>query len=170
MKQIVIQASEIKEIVHNNQSSAIDVASSSTQIGQVVEDVLHRSKQMQQVIHNAATASFLNTTKLDHAVWKSSVYQLIEKPQHNHSVNSHTECRLGQWYFKGFGAENYQHLSNFKALDAPHKAVHEAGKAALNARQKGNLPEMVKQLHSMEDASMRVVHCIDNLMRDVYRA
>ncbi|AEG10340.1 methyl-accepting chemotaxis protein [Shewanella baltica] len=170
VKQIVIQAAEIKEIVHNNQSSAIDVASSSTQIGQVVEDVLHRSKQMQQVIHNAATASFLNTTKLDHAVWKSSVYQLIEKPQHNHSVNSHTECRLGQWYFKGFGAENYQHLSNFKALDAPHKAVHEAGKAALNARQKGNLPEMVKQLHSMEDASMRVVHCIDNLMRDVYRA
>lgn len=170
VKQIVTQAASIKEIVHNNQSSAMDVASSSTQIGQVVEDVLQRSKKMQQVIHNAATASFLNTTKLDHAVWKSNVYQLIEKPKHSHDVNSHTECRLGQWYFKGFGAEHYQHLSNFKALDAPHKAVHEAGKAALNARQKGQLPEMVKQLHLMEDASMRVVHCLDNLMRDVYRA
>ncbi|MBW0295105.1 chemotaxis protein [Shewanella xiamenensis] len=169
VKQIVAQASNIKEIVHNNQNSALDVASSSTQIGQVVEDVLQRSHKMQQVIHNAATASFLNTTKLDHAVWKSHVYQLIEKNQHNHSVNSHTECRLGQWYFKGFGAENYQHLSNFKALDAPHKAVHDAGKAALAAKQKGNLADMVKQLHAMEDSSMRVVACLDNLLRDVYR-
>lgn len=169
VKQIVTQASNIKEIVHNNQNSALDVASSSTQIGQVVEDVLQRSNKMQQVIHNAATASFLNTTKLDHAVWKSNVYQLIEKNQHSHGVNSHTECRLGQWYFKGFGAENYQHLSNFKALDAPHKAVHDAGKAALAARQQGNLPEMVRQLRLMEDSSMRVVNCLDNLLRDVYR-
>lgn len=169
VKQIVAQASNIKEIVHNNQNSALDVASSSTQIGQVVEDVLQRSHKMQQVIHNAATASFLNTTKLDHAVWKSNVYQLIEKPKHDHSVNSHTECRLGQWYFKGFGAENYQHLSNFKALDTPHKAVHDAGKAALAAKQKGNLADMVKQLHAMEDSSMRVVACLDNLLRDVYR-
>lgn len=169
VKQIVAQASNIKEIVHNNQNSALDVASSSTQIGQVVEDVLQRSHKMQQVIHNAATSSFLNTTKLDHAVWKINVYQLIEKPKHDHSVNSHTECRLGQWYFKGFGAENYQHLSNFKALDAPHKAVHDAGKAALAAKQKGNLADMVKQLHAMEDSSMRVVACLDNLLRDVYR-
>lgn len=135
----------------------------------MVEDVLQRSNKMQHVIHNAATASFLNTTKLDHAVWKSNVYQLIEKNHHSHDVNSHTECRLGQWYFKGFGAENYQHLSNFKALDAPHKAVHDAGKAALAARQKGNLPEMVRQLRLMEDSSMRVVNCLDNLLRDVYR-
>ncbi len=170
VKQIVFQANEIKNIVDNNQASAVDIAASSTQIGQVVEDVLQRSHQMQHVIHNAATASFLNTTKLDHAVWKSNVYQLIEQPQHSHDVNSHTECRLGQWYFKGFGAENYQHLSNFKALDAPHKAVHEAGKAALHARHTGNLSDMVKQLHQMEDASMRVVHYIDNLMRDVYQA
>lgn len=169
VKQIVDQAASIKEIVHNNQTSAIDVAASSTQIGQVVENVLQRSQKMQHVIHNAATASFLNTTKLDHAVWKSNVYQAIEKPQYDQSTTSHTECRLGQWYFKGFGAENYQHLSNFKALDAPHKAVHEAGKAALHARQKGNLPEMVKQLHVMEDSSMRVVHCLDNLLRDVYK-
>ena len=170
VKNIVTQAAEIKKIVHSNQSSALDVASSSTQIGQVVEDVLQRSNKMQHVIHNAATASFLNTTKLDHTLWKNSIYQLIEQQQHNHSVSSHTECRLGQWYFKGFGAENYQHLSNFKALDAPHKAVHEAGKAALNARENSNFSEMVKQLHLMEDASMRVVHCIDNLMRDAYQA
>ncbi|MFB2684497.1 methyl-accepting chemotaxis protein [Shewanella mangrovisoli] len=169
VKQIVTQASEIKNIVNTNQSSASDIAASSTQIGHVVEDVLQRSHKMQQVIHNAATTSFLNTTKLDHAVWKSNVYQLIEKPKHDHSVNSHTECRLGQWYFKGFGAENYQHLSNFKALDTPHKAVHDAGKAALAARQKGNLSDMVKQLHVMEDASMRVVQCIDHLMHDVYQ-
>lgn len=169
VKQIVTQAANIKEIVFNNQNSALDVASSSEQIGQVVEDVLQRSNNMQRVIHNAATASFLNTSKLDHAVWKTNIYQLIEKNNYHHGVNAHTECRLGQWYFTGLGAENYQHLAPFKALDAPHKAVHDAGKAALTARQKGNLPEMVKQLHIMEDSSMRVVTCLDNLLRDVHR-
>ncbi|MGL5360180.1 MAG: CZB domain-containing protein, partial [Shewanella sp.] len=125
---------------------------------------------MQLVIHNAATAAFLNTTKLDHAVWKSNVYQLIEKPIQNPSLSSHTDCRLGQWYCNGYGAQNYQHITPFKALEAPHKAVHEAGKAALAARNKGDLVEMVKQLHHMEDSSIRVVHCLDNLMRDAHRA
>ncbi|MGL4939471.1 methyl-accepting chemotaxis protein [Shewanella sp.] len=169
VKQIVAQASDIKNIVNNNQVSAVDIGASSTQIGQVVEEVLQRSHKMQLVIHNAATASFLNTTKLDHAVWKSSVYQLVEKPNPSQHLSSHTECRLGQWYSNGYGAQNYQHLSQFKALDAPHKAVHEAGKAALVARNKGDLIEMVKQLHHMEDSSVHVVHCLDNLMHVVER-
>ncbi|MGL4715847.1 MAG: CZB domain-containing protein, partial [Aeromonas sp.] len=82
---------------------------------------------------------------------------------------SHTECRLGQWCRNGYGAQNYQHFSQFKALDAPHKAVHEAGQAALAAHNQGNLVEMTKQLHHMEDASIRVVHHLDNLMREAQR-
>ncbi|QYJ85654.1 CZB domain-containing protein [Shewanella mesophila] len=167
VKQIVSQATQIKEIVLDNQTSAADVSASSTQIGQVVEDVLQRSQKMQQVIHTAATTSFLNTTKLDHAVWKSNIYRLIEKPDHSQEVNSHTECRLGQWYFTGYGSTHYQHLHNFKAIDAPHKAVHDAGKLALEARNRGDLSLAVNQLSEMEDASMRVVHCIDNLLSEV---
>ncbi|WP_236091647.1 methyl-accepting chemotaxis protein [Aeromonas salmonicida] len=78
VKQIVGQAQDIKLIIDDNQASAAEVATSSSQIDEVVAQVLAQSGRMQQVIHSAATTSFLNTTKLDHAVWKNTIYRLID--------------------------------------------------------------------------------------------
>lgn len=164
VKQIVGQAQDIKLIIDDNQASAAEVATSSSQIDAVVAQVLAQSGRMQQVIHSAATTSFLNTTKLDHAVWKNTIYRLIDQ-QHSHEpVNGHTECRLGRWYFEGQGADLFARQPGFRELDGPHKRVHESGKAALHARQQGNIKEMVEQLKTMESASMQVVHCIDRLL------
>ncbi|WP_429180836.1 methyl-accepting chemotaxis protein [Aeromonas salmonicida] len=164
VKQIVGQAQDIKLIIDDNQASAAEVASSSSQIDAVVAQVLAQSGRMQQVIHSAATTSFLNTTKLDHAVWKNTIYRLIDQQHFHEPVNGHTECRLGRWYFEGQGAELFAQQPGFRELDGPHKRVHESGKAALHARQQGNIKEVVKQLKTMESASMQVVHCIDRLL------
>ncbi|HDX8380699.1 TPA: CZB domain-containing protein [Aeromonas salmonicida] len=162
--QIVGQAQDIKLIIDDNQASAAEVATSSSQIDAVVAQVLAQSGRMQQVIHSAATTSFLNTTKLDHAVWKNTIYRLIDQQHFHEPVNGHTECRLGRWYFEGQGAEIFARQPGFRELDGPHKRVHESGKAALHARQQGNIKEMVEQLKTMESASMQVVHCIDRLL------
>lgn len=164
VKQIVGQAQDIKLIIDDNQASAAEVATSSSQIDAVVAQVLVQSGRMQQVIHSAATTSFLNTTKLDHAVWKNTIYRLIDQQHFHEPVNGHTECRLGRWYFEGQGAELFAQQPGFRELDGPHKRVHESGKAALHARQQGNIKEMVEQLKTMESASMQVVHCIDRLL------
>lgn len=164
VKQIVGQAQDIKLIIDDNQASAAEVATSSSQIDAVVAQVLAQSGRMQQVIHSAATTSFLNTTKLDHAVWKNTIYRLIDQQHFHEPVNGHTECRLGRWYFEGQGAELFARQPGFRELDGPHKRVHESGKSALHARQQGNIKEMVEQLKTMESASMQVVHCIDRLL------
>ncbi|MFB0768141.1 MULTISPECIES: methyl-accepting chemotaxis protein [Aeromonas] len=164
VKQIVGQAQDIKLIIDDNQASAAEVATSSSQIDAVVAQVLAQSGRMQQVIHSAATTSFLNTTKLDHAVWKNTIYRLIDQQHFHEPVNGHTECRLGRWYFEGQGAELFAQEPGFRELDGPHKRVHESGKAALHARQQGNIKEMVEQLKTMESASMQVVYCIDRLL------
>lgn len=164
VKQIVGQAQDIKLIIDDNQASAAEVATSSSQIDAVVAQVLAQSGRMQQVIHSAATTSFLNTTKLDHAVWKNTIYRLIDQQHFHEPVNGHTECRLGRWYFEGQGAELFAQQPGFRELDGPHKRVHESGKAALHARQQGNIKEMVEQLKTIESASMQVVHCIDRLL------
>ena len=129
--------------------------------------VLTQSGRMQQVIHGAATTSFLNTTKLDHAVWKNTIYRLIEQQHFHEPVSDHRQCRLGKWYVEGQGAELFSHKPAFRELDGPHKQVHESGKAALHAREQDNIKEMVEQLQSMENASMQVVHCIDRLLGSV---
>ena len=167
VKQVIDQTEQIKNMVNMNQASAMDISSSSVQIDQVVDDVISRSNHMQGVISIAATHSFLNTVKLDHAVWKNDVYNRIDKRDFNQDVNLHTECRLGKWYYEGYGSRHFQHSAAFKAIEAPHKAVHASGRAALEAIKAGNVKEMLIQLDKMEVASLQVVVNIESLMEEV---
>ncbi|NVK74827.1 MAG: CZB domain-containing protein [Oceanospirillaceae bacterium] len=167
VKQVIAQTEQIKNMVNQNQVSAMDISSSSVQIDKVVDDVIARSNHMQGVISVAATHSFLNTVKLDHAVWKNDVYNRIDKKKFDSEVNLHTECRLGKWYYEGYGSRHFQHSKAFKAIEAPHKTVHESGRAALKAIQAGNTQEMLSQLDKMEVASLQVVVNIESLMEEV---
>ncbi len=168
--QVLDQTVSIKSIVHDNQNSAADVSASSTQIDGVVNDVIVRSDRMQRVIRIATTASFLNTVKLDHAVWKNQVYGLIERHDFSVGANKHTECRLGQWYYEGYGKHKYSELGSFKALEEPHRQVHDAGREALACGQRGDFKAMLNHLQKMETASIRVVKGIDGLLMDVVRS
>ncbi|RBP78524.1 chemotaxis protein [Marinomonas rhizomae] len=167
VKQVIVQTEQIKNMVKQNQISAVDISSSSVQIDKVVDDVIARSNHMQGVISVAATHSFLNTVKLDHAVWKNDVYNRIDKKQFNEEVNLHTECRLGKWYYEGYGSRHFQQSPNFKAIETPHRTVHESGRMALKAAQAENTKEMLVQLDKMEIASLEVVVHIESLMEEV---
>ncbi len=168
--QVLEQTVSIKSIVHENQNSAADVSASSTQIDGVVGDVIVRSDHMQRVIRIATTASFLNTVKLDHAVWKNHIYGLIERHEFSAGANRHTECRLGQWYYEGYGRHTYSGLPSFKALEEPHRQVHDAGREALACGQKGDYNTMLNCLQQMERASLGVVKGVDRLLLEVVRS
>ncbi|WP_412179128.1 CZB domain-containing protein [Vibrio nigripulchritudo] len=105
---------------------------------------------------------------MDHIVWKNAVYKKIVNREFQSSVNSHTECRLGQWYFNGLGKERYQHLRSFKSLNAPHQRVHDSGRQALEAGLKKDEPLMLQYLQAMEDASEEVVAIIDELIDEIH--
>lgn len=165
--QVITQTASIKLVVNQNQESASDVAASSTQIDSVVGDVIERSDHMQRVIRLATMASFLNTVKLDHAVWKNQVYGQIERSEFSTGANCHTECRLGRWYYEGYGSKNYSGLSSFKALETPHRQVHDTGRAALECAAQGDRKSMLRHLEQMELASLNVVRSVDSLMREV---
>ena len=102
---------------------------------------------------------------LIHGAQGCSAFAKVFFIQHFHEpVSDHAQCRLGKWYFEGQGAELFAHKPGFRELDGPHKRVHESGKAALHAREQGDIKSMVEQLKTMENASMQVVHCIDRLL------
>lgn len=57
------------------------------------------------MIVDSALNAFIQTTKLDHVVWKADVYSVIFKTS-SKSVDDftrHTDCRLGEWYYQGDG-------------------------------------------------------------------
>ncbi|MDT9091391.1 CZB domain-containing protein, partial [Escherichia coli] len=85
---------------------------------------------------------------------KNTIYRLIDQQHFHEPVSDHAQCRLGKWYLEGQGAELFAHKPGFRELDGPHKRVHESGKAALHAREQGDIKGMVEQLKTMENASM----------------
>lgn len=167
VRQIIDQTGQIRSMVEQSRHSATDVATSSSQIGTVVAQVINTSGHMQSVISQSATMAFLNTVKLDHAVWKHHVYQLIQQQRYDDSVNAHTECRLGRWYFEGEGKKRYSGKRSFQLLDAPHKAVHQSGREALAAGQRGDFSTMQQALLQMEQASTQVTDLITQLQQDI---
>ncbi|WP_431313125.1 CZB domain-containing protein [Vibrio zhanjiangensis] len=100
-------------------------------------------------------------------VWKSAVYKQVVNEDFDTPVNLHTECRLGKWYFEGKGQQLYSHLNSFKALDAPHKQVHESGRLALESGKAGDTKSMFKHLSTMEAASEEVVALLESLIDDI---
>lgn len=161
--EIIRQIESIRHLVDISQIGAEDVSSSSVQINGIVDQVIQKSNHMQTVIHETTTNAFLNTVKLDHAVWKAGIYQRISEGRFTECAGNHKNCRLGKWYFEGYGAKNYKQLSSFRDLDVPHKAVHDYGNQALEAGARGDMETLVAALEAMEDAGHQVVTYIDKL-------
>ncbi len=128
------------------------------------------SVHMHGVIDSSSQVSFLNTVKLDHVVWKNAIYSKIANQQFGETVNKHTECRLGKWYFQGAGAALYNQSSSFKAIDAPHKQVHDMGREALSAGSHGDIDKMNTVLLTMENASVQVAAALDRLIDEILQA
>ncbi|HGS4682822.1 TPA: methyl-accepting chemotaxis protein [Vibrio parahaemolyticus] len=166
VNQVLTQVSSIKSAIDENQICAEEVSTSSAQIGSIVNEVVVKSEHMKRVIHFASTRSFLDTVKLDHAIWKNNVYRLLQSGSFGETVNSHSECRLGQWYYRGDG-KAYSQLRSYAQLEAPHKGVHDSGRDAMNHAKSGNMAGMVTSINSMEDASEQVVIHIDRLMDEI---
>ncbi|WP_425557394.1 CZB domain-containing protein [Ferrimonas pelagia] len=100
---------------------------------------------------------------MDHLAWKSSVYKAAVSGEGDvNAFADHTMCRLGKWYYQGEGAENHATKQGFRALEAPHKAVHTNGIAALRAVREDDIASGTLFV-AMEDASDQVVDCLDRL-------
>ena len=166
VNQVLTQVNAIKTSIDENHICAEEVSASSAQIGSIVNEVVVKSECMQQVIHIASTRAFLDTVKLDHTMWKINVYGLLHKGAFGETVNSHSECRLGQWYYRGDG-KAYSHLRSYALLEEPHKGVHDSGREAMIQAKSGNMAGMVTAVHAMEVSSEQVVAQIDSLMNEI---
>ncbi|MDD3326119.1 MAG: methyl-accepting chemotaxis protein [Zoogloea sp.] len=127
------------------------------------------SNQMEGVIATSAIKSFVEVAKVDHLVFKFRVYLGLFglEELHTHDVPHHTECRLGKWYFEGEGKDTFSKLPAYRELDVPHAAVHDMGIAAIDARDRGDMAEMLKHVEAMERASVRVIDSLDRMADSV---
>lgn len=164
------QTELISQRVDDTVTSTDDITHSVSDISTVIGKMSDCALHMHGVIDSSSQISFLNTVKLDHVVWKNAIYSKIANQQFGETVNKHTECRLGKWYFQGAGAALYSQSSSFKAIDAPHKQVHDMGREALSAGAYGDVDKMNAFLVTMENASVQVAAALERLIDEILQA
>lgn len=137
-------------------------------LGNSYQQILTSSKDMRDVINRSAMQAFIQTVKLDHIVWKTSVFSVV-MGNSNESADdfaNHHNCRLGQWYYQGEG-KKFTGQSAYTAIETPHKEVHESGVEAIQSFQSGNLSQMQEQIKRMESASDELFRCLSTLESQV---
>lgn len=131
---------------------------------QALNKLTDQTQHMQKVIHHSATAAFLHSAKLDHAVWKSRLYKQLLSANTDSPLEDHHQCRLGRWHYQGEGYLRYARTDAYKALTAPHRRMHESGAEALKFARLGDHNGQLAALGVMEEASQQLALQLDNLM------
>ncbi len=124
----------------------------------------------------AKDKSFGLLTKLDHIVYKQNGYIALENPQdcpHHQAITvDNHNCRLGKWYFEGFGYQQFRMTSAYAKLDHPHGLVHQSTQNAYAASRQNwqadpkLLEEIIDHMKLTEQASAEVMQYIDEMVKE----
>ena len=161
------ETSDADARINETATKTHNVAESAEEVLGTVNEVLVLSRDMHNILGKASQENFLQTVKLDHIVWKNKVYQqfLGVAEMDPEALVNHTSCRLGKWYYEGEGGKLFSQHSAFRALEAPHRQVHDEGIAAIRAKQADDLPGALAHFRNMEKASETVIDLVSQLAR-----
>ncbi|MBI5917922.1 MAG: CZB domain-containing protein [Nitrosomonadales bacterium] len=142
----------------------------SREVGGVMDSMkrlLDLSHQMEGTISAAALRSFVEVAKVDHILYKFDIYKVLMDMSDRtcNSFSSHSGCRLGKWYYEGEGKDCFSRLDGFRDVEAPHKAFHQYGCAAVEEYRNGNLAQALSLVGKMEAASMQVINALERIAK-----
>ena len=136
-----------------------DVSSSA----QTLDEMVVLGEHMNQLIEGIALGSFCEAVKLDHLLFKLSVYQRLFKHDSNTQLSDHDTCRLGQWYKNSDTQALYGRLRSYQQLEQPHRLIHDAAHEALHAAQSQDWNKVLRAVNDMEQSSMQVNQLLSEL-------
>lgn len=167
INQISSQIEAVRDISEKSIDGASEIKSSADQINLEIDNAVSSSESIRNTVNHIAVTAFLNSVKLDHAIWKNRAYTHIINGEFDTQLNMHTQCRLGKWYYEGYGSSHCSHTPSYPELEKPHAVVHQSGNLALQAGGSGDYATMLQYLDDMEYASQEVVDVISNIQTEL---
>ncbi|WP_430793457.1 CZB domain-containing protein [Azonexus hydrophilus] len=76
-----------------------------------------------------------------------------------------TQCRLGRWYYEGEGRAAFSRLPGYREMEAPHKAVHDEARQAVERYRSGDIAGALAALTRMEDANLTVMAGMERILQ-----
>lgn len=84
----------------------------------------------------------------------------------NFNLLSHTECRLGKWYY-GTGREKYGYLNIYPELEEPHRKAHQLGQKMLKLRANDRQKEAMSYIPEMLALREEVMEKLNQLQSSI---
>ncbi len=134
----------------------------SVQATRGVETLL--GNQLTQLMEQDIPGKIVKIAKVDHVIWKKRLADMLVglETLRPDELASHEACRLGKWYY-GPSSMGYRAHSAFVRLEAPHRLVHDHGKAAARAFLAGDIDRALAEVAEVERASKDVIDLLDTL-------
>ena len=165
VQQIQAKAESTANTMSQMSEKSSDLSNVGNTAGERIGNMLSLSRKMEETISAGALRGFVELAKIDHLVFKFSIYQVLmgNSQQTPDGLSDHHTCRLGNWYYQGEGKACFSKLPGYREMEKPHESVHKAGMAVLTAYQNGDLDTVGQQLQTMESASLEVIDCLERL-------
>ncbi len=123
------------------------------------------SRHMEGAIASSALLSNVELANLEELMLKLEVYKVFLgisrlRPE---DIPDETQCRLGQWY-AGEGRERFAGLRGYADLEAPHRAVHQHARRAVELYYASGLEAGLAELKAMEQSNLVVMSGMNRML------
>ena len=164
--------------IEDNTNQVVNISTKSYDTLMNFEDVLTSLKSQLGDVRKISDRNTLKlvfiTFKIDHIIYKSSIYSAITKEQVDKSIMNltHQNCKLGKWAYSQEIYDFLRRYKEFKDMLHYHKDIHEIGKIILREVEKSgvtkNNPDwyfnMLKELEEKAQATFRSLDALGDLL------
>ncbi len=168
---ILSQQMEASQEISSGITSIAQMSASNVHSVEAVLDVMDQSDGLvADSISSLTTVQIQDFTilvaKSDHMIWRKKLSEMVAGRARlkANELADHHSCRLGKWY-DGLAAKDKALSSHpaYKALAAPHQAVHAAGIEAARLYNDGDLDGALRCIEQVGVSSRDVLRLLDEL-------
>lgn len=149
---------------------ATDASQHSTEAQRAVhsmEQLADFTQQMHVEIAGASATAAIELANIEELEIKFEVYKVLMGLSDMRSADlpSHTQCRLGLWYYGDEAAATFRAAADFRAIEKPHENVHRYAAEAVDLYHAGDRAGALRAALAMERANHQVVLGLQRLMQ-----
>ncbi len=122
------------------------------------------SEQLGKLAELEVPGKVLRLAQSDHVIWKKRLANMIvgREGLNPNELSNHNTCRLGKWYNQVTDS-NFRNNSAFRALEHPHRLVHDHGIRAVRYFNDGDSEAALAEIRRVEEASREVLSILAHL-------
>jgi methyl-accepting chemotaxis protein len=125
------------------------------------------SRHMQDSIATSSQLANAELANIEELTLKLEVYKVLLglSDLQPRDLPDETQCRLGRWYYEGEGRTEFSRLPGYRDMEAPHKAVHDHARRAVERYRSGDFGGALDALGRMEEANLTVMAGMERILR-----